>query len=159
MSEPIDPSTGASSSDNCGTAPITPTTDTYPVGVNTVTLTATDSAGNTANCNYQLTVNDMENPIIMCPGPRTVDNAQGECMSEPIDPSTGASSSDNCGTAPITPTTGTYPVQVNSVTLTATDSAGNTDTCSFELTVRDAEQPIIICPGPVSYTHLTLPTT
>ena len=36
----------------------------YPVGNTTITWTATDASGNTANCNQTITVNDVEPPVI-----------------------------------------------------------------------------------------------
>ena len=60
----------ATSSDNCpGTtvaysqAPGT----TFPVGMTTVTATATDGSGNQAACSFSVTVNDTEAPEVTCP--------------------------------------------------------------------------------------------
>src|SRR5439155_4171193 len=35
----------------------------------------------------------------------------------------------------------------NTVTCTATDTSGNTNTCSFTVTVNDNEPPVIACPA------------
>src|SRR6185503_10384039 len=56
-------------SDNCAGV-ITVTNDApaaYPVGVTTVTWTATDVAGNTATCTQLVTVTDNTAPSITCP--------------------------------------------------------------------------------------------
>ncbi|MDA0841535.1 MAG: HYR domain-containing protein, partial [Planctomycetota bacterium] len=42
-------------------------TDPYPVGTTTITWTATDAAGNTAQCIQKVTVKDTEPPKIICP--------------------------------------------------------------------------------------------
>ena len=43
---------------------------TFNVGVTTVTYTVEDAAGNSATCNFTVTVTDDENPTITCPGKR-----------------------------------------------------------------------------------------
>ncbi len=40
-----------------------------------------------------------------------------------------------------------YPVGVTTNTFTATDESGNTSTCSFTVTVKDVQPPVIICPA------------
>src|SRR5204863_4004694 len=50
---------GAGANDASGTA--------FNVGVSTVTYTITDASLNTASCNFTVTVNDTENPTIVCP--------------------------------------------------------------------------------------------
>ena len=41
---------------------------TFNVGVTTVTYVVEDAVGNTATCNFTVTVTDNENPTITCPG-------------------------------------------------------------------------------------------
>lgn len=62
--------------DNCGLASLTNDfnntgngSDVYPVGVTTLTWTATDNAGNVNSCAITVTVNDVEAPSITCPVP------------------------------------------------------------------------------------------
>jgi uncharacterized repeat protein (TIGR01451 family) len=43
-----------------------PSGSTFPVGVTTVTCTATDAAGNSSGCSFTVTVNDTEPPVIAC---------------------------------------------------------------------------------------------
>ncbi|WNG39677.1 HYR domain-containing protein [Archangium violaceum] len=45
-----------------------------------------------------------------------------------------------------------FPVKDNVVTVTATDAAGNTNTCSFTVTVRDTRAPLLTCPADVEAT-------
>ena len=42
--------------------------DFYPVGTTTVTWTITDAAGNSAQCTMDVTVNDVEPPVVTCIG-------------------------------------------------------------------------------------------
>ena len=44
------------------------------------------------------------------------------------------------------PSGATFAEGVTLVTCTATDASGNTDRCSFEITVRDHEPPVFLCP-------------
>jgi hypothetical protein len=66
-------------SDNCGTFTfVNDFTGTenasgnYPLGVTTVTYTATDECGNVATCEFTVTVQDEEAPVITCPETITV---------------------------------------------------------------------------------------
>ena len=120
--------------------------DNYPVGTTTVVWTITDGAGNTATCDHTITVEDNEDPVAICPEDITQSNDQGDC---------GAivffdfSATDNCPgvTVVSVPPSGSYfDVGTTTVTVTATDVAGNSDVCTFEVTVNDDEIPTITCP-------------
>ncbi len=51
----------------------------------------------------------------------------------------------------VPPSPGPFPVGVTTVNCTATDSLGNTTTCSFPVTVvRDVTPPVVTCPGPIT---------
>jgi hypothetical protein len=118
----------------------------FPVGTSPVTCTATDAAGNTATCSFNVTVNDTEAPVAICPADVNVSNDPGQC-SAVVDYI--ASATDNCPGATIlcSPASGSaFPVGTSPVTCTATDAAGNTATCSFNVTVNDTEAPVAICP-------------
>jgi len=89
-------------------------------------------------------------PTITCPGDITVENDSGECSAvvtwaDPI--VTG----DPTPTVSCTPASGsTFPVGTTSVTCTATNSCG-TATCTFTVTVVDAEDPVISgCPSDIT---------
>ena len=56
-----------------------PSGSTFPIGTITNTFMVTDSAGNTASCSFNVTVNDTEAPIITCPGDITQNNDLGVC--------------------------------------------------------------------------------
>ena len=65
-------------SDNCTTVTLDSdhdSGDSFPVGITTVTYTATDSTGNTITCSFDIRVNDEENPTFtFCPSDITVSN-------------------------------------------------------------------------------------
>ncbi|MBT8256768.1 MAG: HYR domain-containing protein, partial [Bacteroidia bacterium] len=56
-----------------------PSGSAFPVGTTTNTFVATDAAGNTATCSFDVTVNDTEDPVITCPADITVNNDPGDC--------------------------------------------------------------------------------
>lgn len=137
----------------------------FPIGATPVMITATDAAGNTNACTFTVTVNDMEAPSITCPANIVTTNDAGQCGAV-VSFSVGGS--DGCSETSIvsTPASGsTFPVGVTTVTNVITDSAGNSNVCTFTVTVNDVEAPTITCPanmivgietnlteGPVSFT-------
>lgn len=67
----------------------------FPVGVTTVTATATDVNGNSVTDTFTVTVNDTEAPVINTPSNITVSNDAGVCGA---DVAFTVSGTDNCGT-------------------------------------------------------------
>lgn len=119
---------------------------TYPVGTTTVTWTATDVAGNTNTCTMDVVVEDTEDPTVTCPGDIAIDNNPGDCGAVVT---FTATSTDNCPgeTIAFSPASGSFfAVGTTEVTATATDAAGNTATCTFNVTVSDTEEPSLVCP-------------
>ena len=122
----------------------------FPVGVTTEEYTVTDLSGNTATCSFTITVNDTELPVFECPEDLTVSTEAGICAATVLfDP---PSVSDNCDDD-ITPVQieGPSPGSVfalgsTTITFEAMDSSGNTEVCSFDIVVEDAEDPVIQCP-------------
>ena len=128
--------------DNCGVATLacTPASgSTFPKGTTTVTCTATDTSNNTASCSFTVTVNDTQPPSITCPANVTTVAAQTCPISNTATVNFPAPTvSDNCPgvTSACTPPSGSIlPVGTTTVTCTATDTSGNTATCSFTVTV------------------------
>ena len=139
--------------DNCAGHVLTqpsglPSGALYPVGTTTNTFNVTDASGNIASCSFNVVVTDIEGPTISCPANITVNNNAGICgavvtYSTPV----GA---DNCAGSTTVQTTGlasgsTFPKGTTTNTFVVTDAAGFTATCSFTVTVIDAENPIISC--------------
>jgi hypothetical protein len=132
--------------DNCGSTIVQTDTsgytsaDLFPVGTTYQEYTATDGAGNTTVCSFNVIVSDSQFPIITsCPTNITVNSSSSTCDAMVF---WGApTGSDNCPGVIMTsnafPGT-TFPVGITTVTYTATDNYGNTTTCSFDVTVVDA---------------------
>ncbi|MBE0661891.1 MAG: HYR domain-containing protein [Bacteroidales bacterium] len=81
--------TPATAADNCGDPAIEGVrsdglalSDPYPLGITTITWTATDDAGNTDECVQQVVVTDDEPPTITCPDDIVMGNDPGECGAE-----------------------------------------------------------------------------
>ena len=126
-----------------------PSGSTFPVGVNTVELSVTDSDGNTATCSFTVTVLDNEAPVAVC-----------QDLTLDLDPVTGTvsitgadidnGSTDNCGIASMTVDVGTFDCSMtgaNTVTLTVTDNSGNSSTCTSTVTIQDVTAPEVFCVG------------
>ncbi|GAB1451517.1 hypothetical protein MASR2M47_15730 [Draconibacterium sp.] len=137
-------------------------TDPFPVGVTTITWTATDACGNGSSCTQTVTMVDgiTQPPVITCPADVVQNAGPNNCYLENVvipDPT----ATDNCEVATISwimtgATTGasrldsinyvggeTFNVGVTTITYTATDSAGNFATCKFTVTIKDVTPPVI----------------
>lgn len=122
----------------------------FPTGVNTVTITVTDSAGNTATCKLTVTVKDGQPPRIRCPEGVITIPAGEDCLAILPDMAVGAF--DDCTpagnlTVTQTPPAGT-PLSpgMHTILVTVTDSAGNEAQCKVEVRVADKTAPVIKCP-------------
>ncbi len=136
--------------DNCGLASMAIDETTFTcddLGENSVVMTVTDDAGNTSTCTATVAIEDNIDPILDCPAPVTL-SANTNCQAA-IPDFTGALSSNNCGTATITqnPVAGTLVGEgVTTVTITASDGAGNVVSCETTVTVVDEIAPTFSCP-------------
>jgi rRNA maturation protein Nop10 len=139
--------------DNCGSVSVVsvpPSGSTFPVGTTTVTNVVTDSAGNSNVCTFTVTVIDNEAPnIVNCPGNQILSADPGQCSRSNVTFTVNAV--DNCGSVSVVsvpPSGSTDPAGTTTVTNIVTDSACNSNPCSFTVTVIDNEAPNIVnCPG------------
>lgn len=149
-------------SDNCGVDSITYTIDgtttafvgtsgmpiAFPLGMNTVTYTA-HSGTETATCSFNVNVNDIELPTIVCPSDTAV-SLMG-AMTSIVIGNIAPTVDDNCTTNPsisyaltdATVMTGNGDASGQSfnqgmtlVTYYVTDDNGNLDSCSFTVNVN-----------------------
>ncbi len=142
----------ATANDNCTASPTktqSPVAGTTFTGTQVVVLTATDAAGNSANCTFTVTVADQTAPSITCPANTTVP-AGANCTATLASYTAAATANDNCTASPTktqSPVAGTTFTGTQVVVLTATDAAGNSANCSFTVTVADQTAPSITCPA------------
>lgn len=119
------------------------------------TYRATDAAGNSAECVQTIIVQDTTPPAITCPQPVIV-AADASCQAVLPDLRNASVVNDACTAAPdITVSQVPEPNTLlglgeHLVTLTATDAAGNSATCTTTVTVRDETAPSIVCPASVT---------
>lgn len=129
-----------------------PSGSTFPVGVTTNLFTVVDSLSSNDTCMFTVTVLDTTKPEIVCSN-LTVSNDPGTCgalvsFQNPV-------ATDACQSVTVSqvsgPTSGSvFPSGSTSVVFQADDSNGNTDTCSFTVTVivdDSSTQSINICDG------------
>ncbi|MFT7010530.1 MAG: hypothetical protein ACJAWR_000531, partial [Flavobacteriales bacterium] len=134
------------STDNCEIKTMTLSLDTFTcanVGANIITMTVTDSAGNSSVCNSTVTVLDTVTPTIVCKDTTVYLDAAGNFI---IDTSfTNNGSFDNCDFV-LTLSNSSFTCTdtgANTITMTATDASGNISTCTSTVTVLDTIAPVL----------------
>jgi len=160
-----------SASDNCmesiSTISGLPSGAFFPLGTSTVVLKATDQGGNSATCSFKVIVRDVQPPSISCPADIVKNADPYSCVALTF---FNVAASDFCSpvnisainpVVPVSPlsqvSTNLYtsyaffPVGVSTIVYKASDAAGNTNTCSFKVTVTDNQVPQLTCkPATVS---------
>eukprot|EP00057_Strongylocentrotus_purpuratus_P020340 XP_011674814.1 PREDICTED: hyalin-like [Strongylocentrotus purpuratus] len=122
-------------------------------GLNSLSYTAVDAAGNRATCMFDIVVFDNEDPVIIgCPSSQSVPMETGQNFATVS--WTEPKVSDNAATGrlifngpgeEISPRN--FSRGITSLSYTALDDAGNRATCMFEIVVIDTEDPVILgCP-------------
>lgn len=122
----------------------------YPIGVNTVTITATDGSGNSASCIFSITVIDstfnvtcnldivQNNDSGLCQGfvlvPPPIITT---CSEDSISITNNINQGDNAS--------GIYPVGNTTVTWTISGELIETENCEQIITIMDVEAPSVTC--------------
>jgi len=148
----VDP--GATASDTCeGVLSVTVSgaVDVNTPGDYTLTYTATDSSANSASATRTVQVSECAAFEIICPDPIAVQTDPGECtavvtFAEPTIIDAVGAVTIVC----VPPPGSAFPVGETTVVCTATDSIGQTATCSFTVGVQDGEAPEISCPANIT---------
>eukprot|EP00057_Strongylocentrotus_purpuratus_P026271 XP_011680745.1 PREDICTED: hyalin-like [Strongylocentrotus purpuratus] len=141
---------GPFASDNSGQA--TAVTDIslglWTIGIQTVTGTAVDGSGNEAQCTFWVNVQDLENPMVLCPADIT-----SELAADPVTwDATATDNSEMIANLTSSPSPSDVVLGTNTVTVIAMDPSGNKAECSFVVTLTDTTAPTITCPDDVSGT-------
>ncbi|MDF1673923.1 MAG: HYR domain-containing protein, partial [Vicingaceae bacterium] len=147
--------------------------NSFNLGVTNVLYFVYDLSGNVDSCNFSITVIDSIPPVISCPNNISISNDSGFC-SAVVNSIAPLIITDNCSIDSVGyklngATTGnglndasglTYNIGITTVIYYIYDLAGNTDSCSFTVTVTDNENPIITCPGNIVIcdTNVIVPT-
>jgi hypothetical protein len=113
----------------------------FPVGITTVTWSATDAAGNTGTAVQTVTVTDQTPPALAGLANQVLEAASAAgaaatftiAANDLVDPAPVVTCSAASGN--------TFPMGETTVTCSATDARGNSATDSFTITVRDTTSP------------------
>jgi large repetitive protein len=140
--------------DNCGVYNVSQIAgpasgSAFALGTTSVTFLVVDTAGNSAQCTFQVVVEDRQAPALTCPASWSVDAGADSCgamVSYPV------TMSDNClagqtlmqQSGPVSSTVAN--VGAYTVSFSAFDAAGLSTNCSFPLTIVDVTPPTITCP-------------
>jgi hypothetical protein len=108
------------------------------------------TAGVTNFCFFFVSVlTDTNPPLIHCSTNIIANTDPGLCSKSNV--TFVVTATDDCDPAPVitcSPTNGsTFPKGVTTVYCTATDAAGNSTNCSFTVTIKDSEAPVVHCPS------------
>ena len=125
-----------------------PSGSIFPMGTTTVTCVATDNDGNTSSCSFEVEVVDETAPVLACPEDIVVEcaSADGNIVDYPLPLIINECNGEP--TLECDPPSGTlFPLGTTTVLCRATDAAGNSGTCTFDVTLRrDTTAPEMTCP-------------
>ncbi|MCC6619601.1 MAG: DUF11 domain-containing protein [Deltaproteobacteria bacterium] len=115
----------------------------FPPGSSTVELTAVDAAGNRSTCETEVIVEGTEPLDVVCVPELTVDAPADYCgHPEAIT----ADVRDVCATDVVVQSaSSSFPIGVTEVDFEASNTRGETDSCTTVLTVRDVTPPALDC--------------
>jgi hypothetical protein len=120
---------------------------TFPLGVTTVTCSATDAAGNTGTASFSITVVDTTPPVVTVPANKIVEatGPGGAAVSF----SASATDLVDGAVAPTCapPSGSTFSLGTTVVSCSATDAAGNTGSAQFDISVIDTTPPAVTVPA------------
>ncbi|MEM9835352.1 MAG: HYR domain-containing protein [Bacteroidota bacterium] len=146
-----DVTTQVQATDNCSSVTLSQlpaAATTFNADTEIVTVTATDASGNSITCAITVQRKDVTEPTITCPATQQ-ENLDASCQFTLPDYTGLATANDNCTASPSvsqSPAVGTVITSDQTITLTATDEAGNTTTCTFLVALNDVTPPSISCP-------------
>ncbi|HTZ04687.1 MAG TPA: HYR domain-containing protein [Gaiellaceae bacterium] len=116
----------------------------FPLGTTKVVVTATDGAGNTSTKTFTVTVRDTTPPVITSVSPNLT--VEATSRNGAVVQYAAATATDVVGPVTITysqASGSTFKLGTTTVTVTATDGAGNRSTRTFTVTVVDRTPPTI----------------
>jgi hypothetical protein len=126
----------------------------YPVGVTSITWTATDASGNSASAAQTITVRDEEAPVVIVPNDTTINatSPSGAVLRYSV------RATDNVGVVSLvcTPSSGSvFGVGYKEIDCVASDAAGNSTSNKFGVEVLGAHEQILNLVGYVGSLNLS----
>ncbi len=148
----VDKPAAPTATDNVDGTVVGTTTTVFPVTESTViTWTYTDAANNKSTQEQTVTVSDQTNPTITCMDNQTISLSEGETVYTIMGTEFDPIANDNCSLASMmndfnnssTLADAQLPEGETTIVWTATDATGNTETCSFTVTVEGTVSSIL----------------
>ncbi len=136
------------SSDLCGSVTLAADItqfDCTNVGANTVTLTVTDESNNSSTCASTVTVENNNVPVAVCKAITVQLDENGEASITAANVDGGSSAVCNTNMEVDVTQFDCSNIGANTVTLTVSDNAGNSSTCTSTVTVEDNIEPTVLC--------------
>ncbi|HEX6623760.1 MAG TPA: HYR domain-containing protein, partial [Pyrinomonadaceae bacterium] len=124
-----------------------PSGSTFALGTTPVTVTATDAAGNTSTGSFNVNVRDTTAPTLSLPANLTLEATGPAGAAATYTASASDAVSGNVAVSFSVASGSTFALGTTTVTVTATDAAGNTATGTFTVTVADTTGPVITVPA------------
>ncbi len=118
----------------------------FPLGTTTVTVTATDAAGNVSTGTFNVTVQDTTAPVLTVPSNLVVEANTRGGATVALPPATAVDVADPEPAVTEDQSSGFFALGTTTVHVTATDASGNVSTKSFTVTVQDTTAPRILLP-------------
>ncbi|WP_331527623.1 HYR domain-containing protein [Nocardioides sp.] len=118
----------------------------FPMGITTVTCTATDKAGNQGSAKFTIEVQDVNKPVVHVPSAMTAEATGPTGAKVSWNAAEVYGEDDVDGTLPATcdqVNGSVFPLGSTTVTCSATDKSGNKGDNTFTITVRDTTAPIV----------------
>jgi hypothetical protein len=127
----------------------------FPIGITTVIVTASDIAGNTSSGSFKVAVVDVVPPVLTLPPSLTLDAGSPAGTFAAYPPATAVDNITPNPTITYSHASGSFfPLGRTTVSVTASDAAGNTTAGTFDVTVADLSAPKLTLPE-----DITVPTT
>ena len=111
----------------------------FPVGQKRITCTVNDTAGQSRFCNFDVTVDDREDPTIECPSNEQFQLAEGASTAFVDWGNATATDNDDVVSVRTDKAFGQFPQGAHVITFTATDPSGNKGVCTIIVTVSSAD--------------------
>jgi probable HAF family extracellular repeat protein len=127
-----------------------PSGGTFPVGTNIVSVIANDACGHTNICSFTVTVKPPVTIVCSSNITTTATGPGGAIVNYTVSAIGGCNPPPSVVADP--PSGSTFPVGTNVVTATASDACGNTNICSFTVTVNPPLSPVTIA-SPTTVTN------
>ncbi|XP_071943021.1 hyalin-like [Antedon mediterranea] len=140
----------------------------FPIGLRVVKVNVSDPSGNSVSGMFTVTVEDTEDPSIICPTNSTnsfssfnadiwtihTDSGENFATVTWDPPSVSDNSGDSTLSEPTFSSGNMFNVGVNyTIVYNVSDPSGNRNTCSFTIRVEDHEGPVITCPMPLTISN------